>query len=76
MVTDNDDILSDSDGDEAASNGDFAVGDGTLDDCFIIFGLNTTSQNSPPDWVSRFASAPLLTKKFVNITPTEPAPAS
>ena len=40
MAKDNDDILLDSDGDESVADGDFAIGDGTLDDCYIIFKLN------------------------------------
>lgn len=40
MATDNNDILLDDDGEDKVKDGDFAVGDGTIDDCFIIFRLN------------------------------------
>ena len=48
MATDNDDILIDNNGDEIIKNGDFAIGDGSLDDCFIIFKLNTGVLKSDP----------------------------
>ena len=41
MATDNTDILLDADGDDKVANGDFALGDGRLDDGEIIFKLNT-----------------------------------
>ena len=41
MVTDNDDILTDSDGDDIYKGGDFAVGDGRADDVSAILKLNT-----------------------------------
>ena len=34
------DVLLDADFEDKIQNGDFAVGDGTLDDCLIIFKLN------------------------------------
>lgn len=40
MATDNDDILLDDTGDDLVVDGDFAVGDGRLDDCLILFSLN------------------------------------
>jgi hypothetical protein len=40
--------LIDSNGDEIVTAGDFAIGDGTLDDCNIIFRLNTGALKSDP----------------------------
>jgi len=48
MATDNTDILLDENGDDQIKGGDFAVGDGTLDDCFIIFKLNTAALKQDP----------------------------
>lgn len=48
MAKDNYDILIDTDGDDLIKNGDFAVGDGTIDDCFVIFKLNTGALKSDP----------------------------
>jgi hypothetical protein len=48
MATVNDDILLDEDGDDLVRDGDWAVGDGTLDDCWIIFGLNKGTVKSDP----------------------------
>lgn len=48
MVTDNIDVLLDDDGDDSFGNGDFQVGDGRVDDCAIIFRLNTGSLKSDP----------------------------
>jgi hypothetical protein len=42
------DILLDSDGDDAAENGDFKIGDGRLDDCYTIFKLNSNSLKYDP----------------------------
>lgn len=41
MATDNIDILLDADNEDKIEGGDFAIGDGTLDDCNIILQLNT-----------------------------------
>lgn len=41
MATDNTDILLDPDFEDRIEAGDFAIGDGTLDDCNIILKLNT-----------------------------------
>lgn len=46
MATDNTDILLDENGDDLIKGGDYAVGDGVIDDCFIIFKLNTGSLKS------------------------------
>lgn len=48
MDMDNVDILLQSDGDDAAENGDFKVGDGRLDDCYTIFKLNSGALKSDP----------------------------
>lgn len=48
MATDNDDILLTSDGDDLVRNGDFAIGDGRLDDCLIIMKTNTGTIKSDP----------------------------
>lgn len=48
MATDNDDVLLDEDGDDLIANGDFSLGDGSMDDCSIIFRLNTASLKSDP----------------------------
>lgn len=48
MVTDNNDILLDGDGDDQIGDGDFITGDGRLDDCGIIFRLNTGALKSDP----------------------------
>jgi hypothetical protein len=39
MAKENIDILLDDNGDDLIRDGDFAIGDGTLDDCLIIFKL-------------------------------------
>jgi hypothetical protein len=41
MATENNDILLNDDGSFKIENGDFAIGDGTLDDCNIIIKANT-----------------------------------
>lgn len=48
MAKDNIDILLDADGDDKIENGDFAIGDGVLDDCNIIVQLNQGSLKSDP----------------------------
>lgn len=49
MVKDNNiDILLDADGDDAAENGDFKIGDGRLDDCYTIFKLNSGALKYDP----------------------------
>ena len=49
MATDNNnDILLDDDGDDAAEAGDFKIGDGTLDDCYTIFKLNSNALKYDP----------------------------
>lgn len=48
MATVNDDILIDNNGDEQVINGDFAIGDGSIDDCLIIMKLNTGALKSDP----------------------------
>ncbi len=40
MAKDNQDILLDDTGDDKVENGDFAIGDGSMDDCFSILKLN------------------------------------
>ncbi len=40
-MADNQDILIDNDGNFIIENGDFKIGDGTIDDCSLIIGLNT-----------------------------------
>jgi hypothetical protein len=42
------DILLDENGDDAAENGDFKIGDGRLDDCYTIFKLNSNSLKYDP----------------------------
>ncbi|HXU28018.1 MAG TPA: hypothetical protein VN698_12380 [Bacteroidia bacterium] len=42
------DILRDAAGDDLIRDGDFAIGDGTLDDCLIIFKLNKGALKSDP----------------------------
>lgn len=48
MAKDNVDILLDEDMEDKVVNGDFAIGDSTLDDCNIILKLNTGSLKSDP----------------------------
>lgn len=48
MAKDNVDILLDENFEDKVVNGDFAIGDGTLDDCNIIVKLNTGSIKSDP----------------------------
>lgn len=48
MATANYDILMTDDGDDLIEGGDFAVGDGTLDDCVCIFKLNSGSLKMDP----------------------------
>ncbi len=48
MATDNIDILLDSDFEDSIVGGDYAIGDGTLDDCQVIFKLNTGALKSDP----------------------------
>ena len=48
MDMDNIDILLQSDGDDAAENGDFKIGDGRLDDCYTILKLNSGALKSDP----------------------------
>jgi hypothetical protein len=48
MAKDNEDILLDSDGDEKVDNGDFAIGDGSLEDCECILNSNTGTVKSDP----------------------------
>ena len=47
-MVDNVDILLDADGAFRVENGDFVIGDGTIDDCFIIMKLNTGALKSDP----------------------------
>jgi hypothetical protein len=46
MAMDNQDILLDTDFEDKVVDGDFAVGDGILDDCNIILKLNTGALKS------------------------------
>lgn len=48
MAKENIDILLDANGDDKVVGGDFAIGDGTLDDCIIIMKLTTGSLKSDP----------------------------
>lgn len=66
MATDSTDILLDDDFEDKIENGDFAIGDSTLDDCNIILKLNTGSLKSDP------ILAPNLIKMInSNISPTQ-----
>ena len=48
MATDNNDILIDADGDDIVKDGDVDIGDGTIDDCLIIFRTNKGDVKSDP----------------------------
>lgn len=49
MARDNNtDILLDDDGDDAAGDGDFLIGDGRVGDCYTIFKLNSNSLKYDP----------------------------
>lgn len=66
MAKDSEDILQDTDGDELVANGDFVVGDGTLDDVDAIL------LSSPGTWKNDGIIGPAL-YLFQNgkVTPTE-----
>lgn len=66
MATDNIDILLDSDYEDKIVDGDFAIGDGRLDDCNIILQLNAGELKSDP-----ILGPTLIRMINSNISPTQ-----